>query len=248
MPWSTRELADLARTSLRTVRHYQELGLLCAPPRDAKGYKQYGTEHLVQLLRIKRLTNLGFSLSQVATALDEPDNTQTALLHRLDDELTLAIAQLERTRDDVRDVLRLGIAPDVPPELAHALNPRDRTAFGTSLGIVVSHLLGPVTAEVLSALDQEHREKVISFDREFVQLAADAGPDARERLARAAIDLLAVLLEHPGDRVEARPVHPDAYRNLDAVLPDLLNPAQADVVRRIQEGFGHQDPDDSRGH
>ncbi|MCS7483805.1 MerR family transcriptional regulator [Umezawaea endophytica] len=237
MPWSTRELANLARTSLRTVRHYQELGLLCAPPRDPNGHKQYGSEHLVQLLRIKRLTNLGFSLSQVATALDEPHDVQTALLRQLDTELTLAIAQLERTRDDVRDVLRLGIAPDIPPELAHVLQPRDRTEHGAALGIVVSHLLGPVTTEVLSALDQEHGKKMISFDREFVQLAADADPVTRNRLARTATELLTVLLEHPGDHAEAQPPRQDAHRNLELAVQDFLNPAQADVLRRVRANF-----------
>jgi hypothetical protein len=52
--WSTREIAELAGTTVRAVRHYHEVGLLDEPKRRANGYKQYGVAHLIRLLRIKR--------------------------------------------------------------------------------------------------------------------------------------------------------------------------------------------------
>ena len=55
MAWSTREIAELAGTSLRAVRHHHEVGLLDEPERRANGYKQYGVAHLVRLVRIKRV-------------------------------------------------------------------------------------------------------------------------------------------------------------------------------------------------
>jgi DNA-binding transcriptional MerR regulator len=64
LAWSTREIAELAGTTVRAVRHYHEVGLLAEPERRANGYKQYGVAHLIHVLRIKRLTDLGFSLSQ----------------------------------------------------------------------------------------------------------------------------------------------------------------------------------------
>jgi DNA-binding transcriptional MerR regulator len=71
MAWSTREIAELAGTSLRAVRHYHEVGLLPEPERHSNGYKQYGVAHLVRLLRIKRLVDLGFSLSRIAELGDD---------------------------------------------------------------------------------------------------------------------------------------------------------------------------------
>ncbi|MBB4789625.1 MerR family transcriptional regulator [Streptomyces nodosus] len=47
MGWSTREVAQLAGTTLRAVRHYHEVGLLDLPERQPNGYKKYRTEHLV---------------------------------------------------------------------------------------------------------------------------------------------------------------------------------------------------------
>ncbi|MEU6452749.1 MerR family transcriptional regulator, partial [Streptomyces sp. NPDC046979] len=74
MSWSTREIAELAGTSLRAVRHYHEVGLLTEPERRANGYKQYGVLHLVRLLRVKRLVDLGFSLNQIAETVDEGEH------------------------------------------------------------------------------------------------------------------------------------------------------------------------------
>lgn len=68
MPWSTRQLAELADTTVNTLRHYHRLGLLDEPERRYNGYKQYEVRHLVSLLRIRRLAELGVPLSQIASA------------------------------------------------------------------------------------------------------------------------------------------------------------------------------------
>ncbi|WP_224391194.1 MerR family transcriptional regulator [Pseudonocardia sp. ICBG1293] len=54
--WSPSRLAELAGTSRRAVRHYHELGLLPEPERRSNGYQYYGVDHLVRLIRIRRLT------------------------------------------------------------------------------------------------------------------------------------------------------------------------------------------------
>ncbi|MBX0301124.1 MerR family DNA-binding transcriptional regulator [Cryobacterium sp. 1639] len=66
MAWSTRELAELAGTTLKAVRHYHQIGLLDEPGRTSNGYKQYQVAHLVRLLQITRLANLGVPLAQIA--------------------------------------------------------------------------------------------------------------------------------------------------------------------------------------
>ena len=50
MAWSTRELAELISTTVRSVRYHHQLGLLDEPERLANGYKQYEVRHLVRLL------------------------------------------------------------------------------------------------------------------------------------------------------------------------------------------------------
>ncbi|MCX6466467.1 MAG: MerR family transcriptional regulator [Pseudonocardiales bacterium] len=46
------------------MRHYHDVGLLEEPRRRTNGYKQYGVAHLVRVLRITRLADLGLTLPQ----------------------------------------------------------------------------------------------------------------------------------------------------------------------------------------
>ncbi|GAB2496111.1 DNA-binding transcriptional MerR regulator [Nocardiopsis aegyptia] len=57
------ELAELAGVTVRTLRHYHQIGLLPEPPRWTGGYRRYDAGDLVRLLRITRLTALGVRLS-----------------------------------------------------------------------------------------------------------------------------------------------------------------------------------------
>jgi DNA-binding transcriptional MerR regulator len=66
------ELARHDRVSVRVLRHYDAIRLLepvCVDP--ATGYRFYEASQLSRLNRIVALKNLGFTLRQVASILDE---------------------------------------------------------------------------------------------------------------------------------------------------------------------------------
>lgn len=75
----SKELADLAGVTVRTLRHYHQMGLLPEPPRADNGYRTYGALDLARVLRIKRLASLGMSLQQVKRALDAESRVSPAL-------------------------------------------------------------------------------------------------------------------------------------------------------------------------
>ncbi|NEE29361.1 MerR family transcriptional regulator, partial [Streptomyces sp. SID7982] len=77
--WSTSQLADLAGTTERAVRHYHQVGLVPEPERRANGYKRYGVRHLVRVLRIRRLSRLGLSLTRVAELGDADGHPRDVL-------------------------------------------------------------------------------------------------------------------------------------------------------------------------
>ncbi|MEV4669681.1 MerR family transcriptional regulator [Microbacterium sp. LWO12-1.2] len=67
--WSIQEIARLAGTTSRTLRHYDEIGLL-PPTRIAyNGYRHYDAQALVRLQRILLLRELGLGLPQIADIL-----------------------------------------------------------------------------------------------------------------------------------------------------------------------------------
>lgn len=70
--WSIQEVARLAGTTSRTLRHYDAVGLL-APTRVASnGYRHYDADALVRLQRILLLRDLGLGLPAIKEALDGP--------------------------------------------------------------------------------------------------------------------------------------------------------------------------------
>lgn len=234
MSWSTRELAELAGTSLRAVRHYHEVGLLPEPERRSNGYKQYGITHLVRLLRIKRLVDLGFSLSRIAE-MGEEDQHPAEALRALDAELAATIERLQRARTELALILRHHTPADWPADLATAAGGTELTEADRSLVAVMSRVMGPQSLEAYSEMLRNHHAD--PTDGEFDSLPADADDATRQSLAeRMAPHIRRVRAEYP----ELAAPHEDAPRGARfaaeiaaAAVQELYNPAQIDVFRRI---------------
>lgn len=106
--WSIQEIARLASTTSRTLRHYDDIGLL-KPSRIAhNGYRHYDESALVRLQRILLLRELGLGLSQIADVLEREKREESALeahLAYLRDEqhrLTRQIASVASTIDRLK--------------------------------------------------------------------------------------------------------------------------------------------------
>ena len=63
------ELAENTGLSLRTIRHYDEVGLLKPSGRTEGGFRLYSNEDLSRLLLIRRMKPLGFSLGEMTELL-----------------------------------------------------------------------------------------------------------------------------------------------------------------------------------
>jgi DNA-binding transcriptional MerR regulator len=74
------EVARRTGLSQRTLRHYDELGLLVPSARSSGDYRLYSQEDMGRLLAIQHLKSLGLSLSDVRSALDEPSFDAASLL------------------------------------------------------------------------------------------------------------------------------------------------------------------------
>ena len=74
------ELAERTGLSLRTIRHYDEVGLLPATARTDGGFRVYSEDDFERLVVIKQMKPLGFSLEEMAEILDllSPHGTTAA--------------------------------------------------------------------------------------------------------------------------------------------------------------------------
>ena len=96
------ELREITGLSARTLRYYEELGLLPGVRRRAGGRRVYGADELERLRFIQRLKALGLSLAQVKelNAVYGIAGSTQAMLERLDLLLSQRLADLdERIRE-----------------------------------------------------------------------------------------------------------------------------------------------------
>lgn len=96
--WSIQEIARLAGTTSRTLRHYDDIGLL-APSRIAlNGYRHYDAKALVRLQRILLLRELGLGLPQIADVLGASAHPAATVSEASALETHLALLREEQTR------------------------------------------------------------------------------------------------------------------------------------------------------
>jgi DNA-binding transcriptional MerR regulator len=236
--WSTRELAELAGTSLRSVRHYHDVGLLPEPERRSNGYKQYGVAHLVRLLRIKRLADLGFSLPQIAE-LGEGDEHPAEALRALDEDLAAQVDRLQQLRAELAEILEHEVPTDLPNDLA-AVSTATLSATDRNLVTVMGRTLGAegrqVYADLVRAEDTDPQ-----LTEEFEALDPDADEATRDRLAeRFADEVLARAAAEPRITtfgLDAPGGIPRYLRTVRRAMEDLYNPAQLDVMNRMVHRF-----------
>lgn len=71
--YSVKELAKLSGVTVRTLHHYDKIGLLKPLNRTEAGYRKYGEEELLRLQQILFYRELDFTLKEISEVLDDPD-------------------------------------------------------------------------------------------------------------------------------------------------------------------------------
>lgn len=245
MAWSTRELAELAGTTVKAVRHYHAHDLLDEPERAANGYKQYGVPHLVRLLQVRRLRDLGLSLPQIAAMGGDAEGQDDAI-RALDAEIAEQMARLQGIRDDLAAIMERRGPADVPSgfgEVSSGLPDPDRAIL-----LVYSRLLGED-----QMVDLRHlvgREDLRSDDFDTLPADADEG-SIRRVVDRLAPQIRQLRTEHDW-MTDLGTRHPRSTEVAIArSLVELYNPAQVRALHlaavradELQEGSSEDDQDD----
>lgn len=78
--FSVSQVSRMAHVSVRTLHHYDEIGLLVPSKRTGKGYRQYSEGDLQRLQQILLFKQLGFALDAIASVIDEPAAERRAAL------------------------------------------------------------------------------------------------------------------------------------------------------------------------
>lgn len=101
MLYKVKEVADMVGTSVRTLHHYDQIGLLKPESVTTAGYRLYADHHLERLQQILFFKELGFSLHEIKEILDSPGfDRKRALLVQKD----LLLMQKDRLERIIRSV------------------------------------------------------------------------------------------------------------------------------------------------
>ncbi|MEV0805287.1 MerR family transcriptional regulator [Micromonospora sp. NPDC050200] len=95
MAYTVGQVAKAARVTVRTLHHYDEIGLLSPSGRTAAGYRRYDDADLERLQHIRFYRELGFPLEEIAAILDDPAADPAAHLRRQHELLTGRIGKLQ---------------------------------------------------------------------------------------------------------------------------------------------------------
>jgi MerR family mercuric resistance operon transcriptional regulator len=131
------ELSKLSGVNIETIRYYERIKMLPAPPRTASGRRVYGPAEKRTLAFIRRSRDLGFTLEEIRALLDlgGPERASCVDVHKI------ASAHLAKVRGKLSDLAELeailaetvagcsdGASPDCPVlDILDAGRPSDLT-------------------------------------------------------------------------------------------------------------------------
>lgn len=128
--YTTKKLADLSGVSVRTLHHYDQIGLVCPHKNRQNGYREYGQADILRLQQVLFFRELGISLEQIKQVIDQPDfDLIVALeahqqsiyekirrLQQLQETITVTIKKLKGTMTMADKDLYKGFAPQKQEE------------------------------------------------------------------------------------------------------------------------------------
>ncbi|MEU6556942.1 MerR family transcriptional regulator [Streptomyces sp. NPDC046915] len=131
MSYSVGQVAGFAGVTVRTLHHYDDIGLLTPSERSHAGHRRYGDADLDRLQQILFYRELGFPLDEVAVLLDDPDVDPRAHLRRQHELLTARIERLSKMAEAVEHAMearKMGINL-TPEERFEVFGDKDPTQY-----------------------------------------------------------------------------------------------------------------------
>lgn len=105
--WKVGDLSKLTGLTIRTLHHYDEIGLLCPSFRNDAGHRLYSEGDIIKLQQIMSLKQLDFSLDEIKKFLENPRYNPVDViemqLKRLDEEISLKV----QLRSELNELLEV---------------------------------------------------------------------------------------------------------------------------------------------
>lgn len=188
------EVAALSGISVRTLHHYDEIGLLHPSDRSSAGYRRYTEVDLDRLARILAYRELGFTLEQIRDLLDDPTVEPVEHLRRQHALMSAQLARMQRivlALTKAMEAREMGIKLD-PHEMVGVFGEHDPTEHAAEAearwGETDAYRESTRrTSSFTKAGWLRIKEEAAGIDAAYVD-ALRSGEPANERVGRAAAE------------------------------------------------------------
>ncbi|MFZ1979542.1 MAG: MerR family transcriptional regulator [Bacteroidota bacterium] len=217
--YSVQQLASLAQISVRTLHHYDQIGLLKPHSRTAAGYRVYSVQELLRLQQILFYKELDIPLKEIGRILDDPGFDPIAALHQhriAIHEKKERFSQLLTTIDKTIQALQGEQRMKSDEEYYKGFSPEEKTAFEQ------------YEREALETYDpvfvKQVNDKVKRWSKEKWDSVQSEGDEISESLAK--------LMGSPVD-------HPDVQQLIARHHAHLANfyDASAEMYKRLAQHY-----------
>lgn len=99
--FSVSQVSKLAGVSVRTLHHYDQIGLLTPMRQQDNGYRCYSEQHLIKLQQILLYRQLDFSLEQIRDMMQAPDFDALSALQQ---QHALLLSKLDATKQMINNI------------------------------------------------------------------------------------------------------------------------------------------------
>jgi len=96
------QLARYVGVSTKTIRVYQDKGLLAEPGRDASGYRRYTARDAIDLIKVRTLAEAGVPLARIRALKAAPDEAFQRAIVEIEGDLTTRIGKMRETKRRLR--------------------------------------------------------------------------------------------------------------------------------------------------
>ncbi|MCL1150893.1 Cd(II)/Pb(II)-responsive transcriptional regulator [Shewanella ulleungensis] len=94
------ELASIAQVSVKTIRYYEQIGLLSAPNRSDNGYRFYQQKDIETLIFIRRCRELNIALDDIKRLVDTQQDPKSSCA-LVDNIIAQQLARIQQTQREL---------------------------------------------------------------------------------------------------------------------------------------------------
>ncbi|WP_028101854.1 MerR family transcriptional regulator [Pseudoduganella violaceinigra] len=216
------ELARRSGLTVRTLHHYDSIGLLKPSGRSDAGYRQYNRDDVARLHQVQALRRFGMALADIGHFLAKPGNSLPELIARQIDSLDQQIAEAAKLRAQLV-LLRGQLLAGEEPELATWLTTLEQ------MTVYDKYFTKEELAQLPIYTDPAAREEWAQLIAAVTEKMSANVPPADASVQALAERWMATFSRHAGDnpemmvRLDNMWAREEAYRKTAGVTHEMRN-------------------------